>query len=204
MSAEPAARPVEGLSPYWVFTAAGIPFDFENPRPEMIDTRALLWQLSGEGRWSNNTHWPLSVLQHSYSVATGIPNPAWRIYGLLHDAAEAFTRDLATPFKLWCLAQGADVVALERRILTEAVLPHFQLPPMTAEIAAAVDEADARALASEYRDVVMGKGEQWVPKAKPFAAPVIFQQRDKVLDRVDRELPSMIRDAHRAGLRRAA
>lgn len=193
------------LSPFWVYTAAGLCFDFDNPQPEMIERRALAWQLSGEGRWANNTHWPLSVAQHSLCVAAAIPNPAWRIYGLLHDAAEAFTRDLPTPFKLWLAARGADVVALEGRILHQAVLPHFGLAGPSHEIAEAVDHADARALATEYRDAVKGKGPEWVPKGAPLPGkPLKFRKRDDVEQEFLDALDCMIRDAHRAGLRRAA
>ncbi|RYE42040.1 MAG: hypothetical protein EOP24_34310 [Hyphomicrobiales bacterium] len=205
MSTEPARVAGANLSPYWVYTAASLCFDFANPRPDMIDRRALAWQLSGEGRWSNNTHWHLSVAQHSLCVAFAINNPGWRIYGLLHDAAEAFTRDLPTPFKLWLAKEGADVVALERRILLEAVLPHFGIAPPTSEINAAVDLADARALSTEYRDVVQGKGPEWIPKADPLPGKAVkYRNRHDVEEEFLRELDNMIRDAHRAGLRRAA
>lgn len=205
MSAEPARAALPGLSPFWTYTAAGLCFDFDNPKPEMIGARALAWQLSGEGRWSNNTHWALSVAQHSLIVAEAMAEPAWRIYGLLHDAAEAFTRDLATPFKAWLVRQGADVIGLERRILSEAVYPHFGLPSPSAEIAAAVDIADARALATEYRDVVMGKGREWVPRADPLPGQAIrFQRRDVVEARWLDALETMLRDARRAGLVRVA
>lgn len=194
-----------GLSPFWVYTAASLCFDFENPTPEMIDRRALAWQLSGEGRWSNNTHWHLSVAQHSLLVANAIRVPGWRIYGLLHDAAEAFTRDLPTPFKLWLSSKGADVVALERRILNEAVLPHFGLPAPTTEIAAAVDLADAGALATEYRDVVRGKGPEWQPKAPPLPGkPIRFRRREDIEEEFLGALDCMLRDAFRAGIGRAA
>lgn len=204
MSNEPARIPVEGLSPFWVFTASGTPFDYDNPRPEMIEDRALAWQLSGEGRWANNTHFHLSVAQHSLLVASLIPRPEWRIYGLLHDAAEAFTRDLPTPFKLWLDNQGADVPALEERILSDAVLPHFALPEPWPELKHAVDSADAKALATEYRDVVMGKGPEWVPKAQPANRPVCFQNRIDVFDAFLTALPNMVRDAHKASIKRAA
>lgn len=187
-------------SPFWVFTAAGASFDFADPRPEMIDPRALAWQLSGEGRWANNTWFHLSVAQHSLMVARALP-PAWRIYGLLHDAAEAFTRDLSTPFKLWLVSSGADVLALERRILG-AVWARFELAAPSAEIAKAVDEADARALATEYRDVVRGKGPDWVPKAPPFAGPAVRSRtREAVEADFLKALDEMSRDAHSAGLR---
>lgn len=168
---------------HWVFTAAGRAFDFDDPRPDMIDARALACQLSREGRWSNNLHFPFSVGQHSMLVAEAIREPAWRIYGLLHDAAESFTRDLGTPFKDWLLAQGADVRELERKILNQAVFPHFGLPRPTWAIAEAVDIADARVLATEYRDVVQGKDPAlWKPSGEPLGRTVRFKRPDVVED----------------------
>lgn len=204
MSSEPARVATAGLSPFWVYTAAGLCFDFANPRPEMVEPRALAWQLSGEGRWANNTHWHLSVAQHSLIVANAIPQVEWRIYGLLHDAAEAFVRDLPTPFKLWLASQGADVPGLERKILNGAIYPHFDIPPPDGLIATAVDDADARALATEYRDVVRGKGTEWTPKATPLRTTVRFRKREDVEQEFLDALTCMVRDAHRAGLRRAA
>ena len=204
MSAEPARTAVAGLSPFWVYTAAGLPFDFANPSPQMIERRALAWQLSGEGRWANNTQFALSVAQHSLLVAHAINRPEYRIYGLLHDAAEAFTRDLPTPFKLWLKSQGANVQALERRILLEAVLPYFELADPLPEIDRVVDYADARALATEYRDAVAGKGPEWVPSLPPLSTTVRFKRRETVLEEFLAALDTMQRDAWKAGFKRSA
>lgn len=204
MSAEPARLGTDALSPFWIYTGSGSCFDYENPRPEMIDRRDLAMRLTREGRWAHNTWWHLSVAQHSLLVANAIAEPGWRVYGLLHDAAEAFVRDLPTPFKLWLAKEGADVSGLEHRILNLAIYPHFDLPPPSHEIAQAVDIADARALATEFRDVVKGKGEAWRPRAEPFPQPVVNRPRLDWEDQFLRALDNMIRDAHRAGLRRAA
>lgn len=200
----PHTRPtVAGLSPFWCYTASGATFDFDNPLPAMIDRRALAWQLSLEGRWANNLYFPYSVAQHSLLVATLIEDPAARIYGLLHDAAEAFTRDLPTPFKLWLLNQGADVPALERRILGQAVFPYFQLPPPTSAIAKAVDHADAVALATEYRDVVKGKGPEWTPKATPRGGrPITFRHSTQVEEEFLGMLDVYLSDVRADGMRR--
>jgi hypothetical protein len=199
---ESAALAHGDLSRFWVYTAAGICFDFDNPQPEMIEPRALAWQLSGEGRWANNTHWALSVAQHSLIVGRAIERPAWRVYGLLHDAAEAFTRDLPTPFKAWLAARGADVPSLEQRILL-AVYERFDLLAPDREIEKAVAFADARALATEYRDVVRGKGAEWIPAAAPLPGkPICFRRREDVEEDFLTSLDAMARDARKAGLGR--
>ena len=65
-----------------------------------------------------------------------------------------------------------------------------------------INEADARALATEYRDVVRGKGPDWVPKAPPFAGPAVrFRTREAVEADFLKALDEMSRDAHSAGLR---
>lgn len=156
---------------YPLSTAAPVPFDYGNPSASMIDLRAIASHLASEPRWANNLNFHYSVAQHSLLVASIIPRFEWRIYGLLHDAAEMFTRDLPTSFKHWLVDQGADVYALERRILN-CVWRHFELPAPTAEIAAAVDRADAIALATEWRDVVRNKTGNWTPPALPLPRPI--------------------------------
>lgn len=134
-------------------TAAPYPLGFDNPLLEAINTDAIIYQLAHECRWAGNVHSFYSVLQHSCVVALNIKNPAWRIYGFVHDFAEAFTRDLPTPFKHWLVMQGADVLALERKILN-LVYKRLKLKRPTREIARIVHEADQRAWATEIRDVV--------------------------------------------------
>lgn len=154
-------------SPYSIATAGGASFDFAAPGPEMIDLETIAWHLAREPRWCGNLKWHFSVAQHSLCVAEAIENPSWRIYGLLHDAAEAYTRDLPTPFKQWLVMNGTDFYALERRIL-KAVWQKFDIVPPTKEISEAVDLADARQLATEARDVVKSPPIGWEAWAKPF------------------------------------
>lgn len=192
------------LSPYWVSTAAGVAFDIENPQPDMIDIEAVAWQLSMECRWSGNVLFHYPVAQHSLLVAGAIPEPAWRIYGQLHDVAEHITRDQATPYKKWLQLQGADVMGLERRILS-ATFERFGLPSWTTEIADAVDLADARAMATEFRDVVKGKPEGWRPTdAKPLPAPIKYKTQLQAFDDFIEAFGNNLHLAHAAGLKRVA
>ena len=191
------------LSPYWVSTAAGVAFDIAAPQPHMIDIEAIAWQLSMECRWSGNVLFAYSVAQHCKLVADAIPEPEWRIYGLLHDAAETITRDQATPYKSWLQMQGADVHGLERRILA-VTLERFNLPPMTKQIADAVDLADGRALATEFRDVVKGKPEGWAPDGKPLPALIKFKPQQQAFDEFIETFGNTLHLAHQSGPKRVA
>jgi 5'-nucleotidase len=160
-------------NPCETFTATGKRLDFLRPRPEDIDRESIAHHLSLLNRWTGNTHFAYSVAQHSLLVADLIPVPEWRIYGLLHDAAEAYTGDLPTPLKYFITRSGMDFFTLERRILN-AVYAHFKLPLPTREIADAVDWADDQALATEYRDAVKGTHPTWNPPANPHTRVIKF------------------------------
>lgn len=149
-------------------TCSGIAFDLANPTIDMIEPADIAWHLSMINRWCGNLQAPYSVAQHSVLVARAMVNPAWRIYGLLHDAGEAYTGDIITPLKQMITLGGFDIVGAEHRIFA-TVLQRLGLPSMTAEIAQAVHEADQQALAAEYRDVVASQIVSWTPAATPFA-----------------------------------
>lgn len=153
-------------------TCSGIAFDLANPTPAMIDPADIAWHLSMINRWCGNLRLPYSVAQHSVLVARAIERPDWRIYGLLHDAGEAYTGDIISPLKQMIQLGGFDIVGAEHRIFA-TVLVRLGLPPMTAEIAQAVHEADQQALAAEYRDVVGSQISGWSPSATPFHDTVV-------------------------------
>ena len=153
------------FTPHETFTASGNRLNFANPQPAMIDRKTIAHHLARINRWTGNTDLPYSVAQHSMLVASAIKTPQWRIYGLLHDGAEAYTGDLPTPFKRWLNDNGANVMGLESTILN-AIHKHFNLTKPTKEIAKAVDEADKNIMATEYRDVVSGKIAGWSPAGK--------------------------------------
>lgn len=159
-----AARP---RTPFIRSTCSGIVFDLANPTPEMVARGDIAWHLSMDNRWGGNLQLPYNVAHHSVLVARAMPVPQWRIYGLLHDAPEAYTGDLITPLKDMLIASGFDFRDIEDRILA-AILAHFNLPPMTPQIAAAVHEADQLLLATEYRDVVRAQIPTWMPAATPL------------------------------------
>lgn len=162
-------------------TASGALLNYEKPTADMIDLRANAHELSMICRWGGNVHFQYSVAQHSIVVADNIPVPEWRIYGLLHDAAEPYIGDICTPFKGWLAYNNADVHGVERRILN-CVWEKLGIPKPTAEISKGVHLVDQQVLATEYRDVVKSKSPDWTPPAPPLSQRITFKRQDKVLD----------------------
>lgn len=167
--------------PFFKTLASGRDFYFANPQPDMICLRDVAHHLSRLNRWGENIEWPsYSVAQHSLVVAQACRRPDSRPYALLHDAPEMITGDNITPWKGFLLTLGADMVAYERRIMNDAIYPAFGLKPPSSEIAADVHNADQIALATEYRDVVAGRSNDWAPKAKPLSGRIKFMAQAAV------------------------
>lgn len=158
----------------WVLTRTGAHFRPTAPRPEAITLEDIAAGLARRYRWGGQTRIAYTVAQHCEDVAAALP-PRLKLWGLLHDAAEAWTFDAQRPIKskiyMFCpWGRGEALVALEeieRRILA-AVAERFSLPwPIPAEVWA----ADDRALATEARDLgVDPEAAITVPAVEPFPA----------------------------------
>lgn len=87
---------------YKINTYHGHTIDYNNPDPEEIDIRDIAHNLSFENRFIGQTEKPYSVAQHcvlgSYILEEmGMPDIALQF--LLHDATEAYVKDIPTPLK---------------------------------------------------------------------------------------------------------
>lgn len=128
---------------------SGLYFNFAQPDPDTVDIGDVAHALSHVCRYAGHCAWHYSVAQHSLLVAYLCPKK-YRLWGLLHDATEAYLMDVPTPLKRML----PDYKALEQKV-EEVVLGKFGLSgPMPAE----VKEADLMALAVEHRDLFSGKG----------------------------------------------
>lgn len=86
------------MSDYWIQTFTGKRFDLLNPTIDMICIEDIAHHLSIENRWHGATRFPISVGYHSLLVAEQA-RPEIKLEALLHDAAEAYYKDFANPWK---------------------------------------------------------------------------------------------------------
>ncbi len=93
--------------PSFIVTYTGKVFPFDCITPSCIDIRDIAHALSHLCRYTGHTNMFYSVAQHSLLVSEKVPGgPAGKLVGLLHDAAEAYTNDLASPLKRWMEQQS--------------------------------------------------------------------------------------------------
>lgn len=86
------------MSKYIIPTFTGKLFDLLEPTEDMIDIRDIAHHLSIENRFNGATKFPYSVGYHSILVCQNCPEE-FKLEGLLHDAAEAYCKDLTSPLK---------------------------------------------------------------------------------------------------------
>ena len=88
----------------WIKTYTGLHFHGFNPQPDQICLLDICHPLSRKGRFMDHVEEFLTVGQHSincYEMAKRIGWNDRRVLGhiILHDAAEAYCQDIASPFK---------------------------------------------------------------------------------------------------------
>lgn len=90
----------------YLATWKGARIDLLNPDPEQVTIEEIAESLSREGRFHNKTAVPYSVAQHCLEVSAMCKTWDGQIWGLLHDASDAYHRDLATNLKNHPIIQG--------------------------------------------------------------------------------------------------
>lgn len=125
--------------------------DLIDPNPEHIHILDIAHGLAFECRWYNQIAQFYSVAQHSVMVSRLVP-ARHQLWGLLHDASEAYIGDCSRPVKESPLMTGYRMIEAD---LMRAVKLRFGLKGQTP---ASVKTADRIALATEFRDL-RGYGE---------------------------------------------
>ncbi|QPC45038.1 phosphohydrolase [Kaustia mangrovi] len=159
-------------------TQSGRVVDMLNPRPETVSLADIAVHLARINRFGGACP-AYSVAEHSCLVAAalaGHADPLAPLCGLLHDAHEAYLGDTIRPVRhLRARIAGTD--------LDKALTPRFGavihkalgLPwPVPEHLRTAIREADARALATEWRDLMPKTAPPGLPGApEPYEGTVV-------------------------------
>ena len=125
-----------------IVTRSGRVVDVLAPSPADIDITDIAHALSHLCRWCGHSRSFYSVAQHSVLVSRHVSADC-ALWGLLHDAAEAYVMDVPSPIK----AILGDYAALEER-MQSAILHRYKLLRHPQHIAE-VKEMDKRLRATE-------------------------------------------------------
>ncbi len=125
-----------------IITYTGRLFDVLNPRPEDVEIEDIAHALAHSCRWGGHCRVFFSVAQHSVIISRHVPEEHG-LWGLLHDAAEAYLVDVPRPIKRLL----PDYQEMEEQIMG-AVCLRFGLDKMEPLI---VKEVDMQLLATEAR-----------------------------------------------------
>ena len=133
-----------------------------------IDVRDIAHALSNQCRYSGHTRFRYSVGEHSVRVSELLESKGYgkpvQLWGLLHDASEAYLVDLPTPLKQHPIF--AEIYRKAEAALMRAVCRRFSLPEKEP---APVRVADQVLLATEVRDQMHGDRPYWKKiRARPL------------------------------------
>jgi hypothetical protein len=152
-SFKPSCESSEGLGP-WILTYSGVKVHLLNPLEDEILVQDIVHALSNLCRFVGHTRKFYSVAEHSIRVADLLPKEL-KLWGLLHDASEAYISDMSRPLK----AQLALYRDVEEKIMRTIANKFNLVWPMPAE----VKHADTIMLATEAMQLT-SRPELWVPE----------------------------------------
>lgn len=125
-------------------TISGVRFRVFDPRVEDVNIEDIAHSLAKQCRWGGHVKRFYSVAQHSVHVSH-VCTPAHALWGLLHDATEAYLVDLPRPIKR-VLVDYQRAEAVLARVIAQRFNLFWPMPDD-------VDLADAVLLETERRDL---------------------------------------------------
>lgn len=129
----------------WMYTYTGVQFTPLSPDPAQIRIEDIAHALAGINRYNGHTRHYITVAQHSLLVSHQVPE-CDALWGLLHDASEAYLGDCISPLKHHT-DYGKAYQAHEAR-LQAAICERFGLP---VQCPASVLRADHAQLQEEFK-----------------------------------------------------
>jgi len=155
---------VTGREGGWLQTYTGRQFWPLDPRASEVDIVDIAHALSNMCRFGGHCEEFYSVAQHSYLVSSICP-PEDALWGLLHDASEAYLVDIPRPVKAFL----RDYKTYERD-LERVIAKRFDLP---SEMPESVKRADNSLLATEARDLMKSPPFLWERLAEPLDSRIV-------------------------------
>lgn len=138
----------------WIQTRSGLRFDVLNPDPALIQIEDIAVSLSRQCRYTGHTSAFWSVAQHSVIVSQECDHED-ALWGLLHDASEAYLIDIPRPLKR--LPQFSFYRDLEDGVM-QAVCDRFGLPY---DMPASVKRLDTEILVTEAEQLMQPLHPDW-------------------------------------------
>lgn len=142
----------------WIRTYRGNYVNCLEPDPETIDPVDIAHHLSLENRWGGATQRPYSIAEHSIWVARFARKmvdaeraDAAVAWGLLHDAHEAYIKDVPTPLRGTLTSEDYELSA---NALDVAIMARFELP-LNPHVMAVVKQADRHAAWCEAKSLLV-------------------------------------------------
>lgn len=144
----------------WIQTASGRQFWPLDPHPDEVCIEDIAYALSMICRFGGHCSRFYSVAEHSVHVVHNV-SPENRLWGLLHDASEAYIGDMVRPLK----RNLPDYQAAENRMMY-AVQVHFSLPGLG--IPDEVKRVDNAMLATEAGQLMRRPPNTWTLPEPPI------------------------------------
>jgi uncharacterized protein len=151
----------------WMQTFTGVQFWPLDPLPSEINIEDIAHSLANQCRFAGHVQRFYSVAQHSVLVSRIVPRQH-ALWGLLHDATEAYLVDLPRPVKRYSRL-GEEYRGIEARLM-QAICVRFDLP---FEEPRCVKYADDVLLMTEKRDLMPNSPAKWRETADPLPYPIV-------------------------------
>lgn len=145
----------------WIQTYTGIKFFPLRPKKEDISIEDIAHALSMQCRFTGHVKKFYSIAQHSVYVSY-LCDSSDALYGLLHDASEAYVSDVSSPLKK--LEEFKAYINVEKNLQSK-IYDSFGL---NADTPKSVKKADMVMLATEARDLMSPIHVDWRNREEPY------------------------------------
>jgi hypothetical protein len=148
----------------WMATYSGGRFHPLTPKVEDISIVDIAHALSLQCRYAGHTNVLYSTAEHCIHIASVLPDEL-KLWGLLHDASEAYLVDIPRPLKRYL----PDYREIERRVM-DVICDSFNL---CRQEPALVRELDDRIIENERREL-MTASDGWDANREPLPGVTIY------------------------------